>query len=84
MEYISIWTLSIIMSMQPCSTEEVWLWDKADLDTIRHEIKEFSYISVSRYSVDSVINKLWLVATSFKHRNKIKVIMLYKVPLTTI
>ena len=39
----------------------VYLWDKADFDTIRNVIQEFSSTFVSRYSVDSDINKLWSI-----------------------
>ena len=45
----------------------VYLWDKADFDTIRNDIKEFSSTFVSTYSVDSDINELWSV---FKQKIK--------------
>lgn len=53
---------------------KIYLWDKADFDSIREDAKEFSSTFVSRYSVDSDINMLWSV---FKQRIKD---MMCKVP----
>ena len=54
------------MELKPAK-RTVYLWDKADFDTIRNDIKEFSSAFVSTYSVDSDINELWSV---FKQKIK--------------
>lgn len=40
---------------------KIYLWDKADIDSIREDAREFSSTFVSGYSVDSDVNMLWLV-----------------------
>ena len=57
------WSLNAITGHQyPLSFNDHFLafyfWDKADLDTIRNDIKEFSSTFVSGYLVDSDINEL--------------------------
>ena len=66
MECIII-NLDTTINYEKPARRTVYLWDKADFDTIRNDIKEFSSTFVSRYSVDSDINDLWVV---FKQKIK--------------
>ena len=49
--------LDMTINHEKPARRTVYVWDKADFDTIRNDMKEFGLTFVSRYSVDSDINE---------------------------
>lgn len=68
MECISTYVDITINYEKPWQQRAIYLWDKADFNAIRNEIKGFSSFWI--FSIDTDINKLWLMFKKYTQLKK--------------